>query len=160
MEFMKKTAADRMIEMGATTKLVQHDTLEECIAQFIPAEAMAAPDEWSVGALDTGDGIERTVGQFIEDVRRHQPCWGVCKQDVNEIHFWLSDQATWADVLALFAHEFGHLEPPVEENELADELRSEAFARVAVRALCAARETLGDSWIAVQLATDRKDRHR
>lgn len=142
----KKTEADKMIQMGAETKLVQHYSLETAIAQFIPPEAMAAPDEWTVGAEASGADREYTVSEYIEEIRKHQPCWGVCKKSVNEIHFWIGAKATLSDIMALFAHEFGHLEPWLVESPESEELRSEAFGRVAVRALCAIRETFGDSW--------------
>lgn len=143
MEFMKKTKADEMIELGATTRLVKHDTLEEAVAEMVNPEAMLSPEAWVIPADLTGDNIERTVQEFIDDVRKHQPCWGVCKMDLNEIHFWIGDKAEFSDVICLFAHEFGHLEPWTKDSEL----RSEAFGRVAVRAWCAVREALGDTWI-------------
>jgi len=147
MEFSVKTEADRMIERGATTKLIRHETLEGAVAQFIPPEVIAEPEGWKIGADDSGDGNEYSVSEFIELIRVHQTCWGVCKQDANEIHYWIGNYAILSDVVCLFAHEFGHLEPHLDDEEL----RAEAFCRVAVRAMNAVRETLGDAWIKEQL---------
>lgn len=132
-----------LIKRGAITKLVQHNTLKECIAQFVPQEAMLSPDEWAIGADDSGDGNEYTITEFINTINTMQPCWGICKSDKNEIHVFIGETATLSDVICLFAHEFGHLEPIFSDPELL----SESYGRVAVRAWCAIRETLGDTWI-------------
>jgi len=138
---------EAMIEMGSTTILVPHETLDSCLRVFFKDLPMDHPEEWIVCRDDLGKDEVSTVGRFIDDIKKHQPCWGFCRTDKNKIHYWIGPSANIYDVIGLFAHEFGHLEPLQEDSEL----RSEAYSRVSVRALCAAKEAMGLNWIQKQM---------
>lgn len=120
-------------------RIVEHATLEKCVLSFVnlvldesgEAQESRSLEEWIISAEDSGDGKEYTIQSFIDTIKENHMCWGFSRQSKTEIHVWLDQKAHFLDVLALFAHELGHFEPWIEEDE---EEQSESYGRVAVLA--------------------------
>lgn len=141
-QMSKKTQDEEAIERGQDTAIVRHDTLEETVSlMFREKEAMDDPENWFVNERDSGDGNRYSVKEYL-DVLRKNKCWGFYRRGTNVIHVWIDDEAEFYDMLFLFAHEFGHVEPPSSDDV---EEQSNAYGRVAVRALSGLLGTLDEN---------------
>jgi len=121
---------------GSTVTVITYPTVKDCFWEFLPEEAR---EPGTVYCESDGDGEnEAPVEEMPGIIEEHHRCWGFARRPKSEIHVWIGKHASFNDVLNLFAHEYGHLEPRQDDEEL----RADSFARVAVRAFETAKEVM------------------
>lgn len=113
------------------------------IAEVYFSAAGLPPDEVEVVGMLSGsyEEVEFTLDEFVVALEGN-PMWGFVDTLASPpvIHAWASPGASLEELVALMAHEIGHVTGEALEDDEAEERRADEFAAVAVQALGLAQQ--------------------
>ena len=114
--------------------LVEYDEIDECLAEFLGVkkdklEKVRGKMEWET---EDGEIIECSKKKFVGNVRE-QDCWGWVRGK-SEIHFWFEVGTAVESLVAMLAHELGHMERPFYKEHKKEEKKACKYGRVALEA--------------------------
>lgn len=124
-------------------KLVRHETPESILAAYWHADENGLTVEELLaseltGSTEGGEEITCTVSDELDAIKR-MGFWGYATPD-NEIHVWVSEDASPAGVMFFLGHEIGHRSGmPVDtgnplQDEANEERRADEYGKAAMQA--------------------------
>lgn len=129
---------DVAYQQNSEITIQEHDSIESVEAAMYGL----APEEMvggSIGCVDgEGNELEYSYEEHLKIVSE-MGIYGFANQNTNTIHVWASKDAKLEDVIALFAHERGHLMAPSHKDLLKEETKAELYSLCAVYAYYAAK---------------------
>ncbi len=111
--------------------LKQYDTIEDLVCPFFQIKRREIAFGTLPGCDTDGNRTEFPIRQIV-DVIKKTGIWGYT-DDIGCIHYW-HDNASFHSILEFFAHEIAHHTGTPDEDTIAEEMRADEYAKVAVTA--------------------------